>query len=127
MSQPLPPFWSVSSDELFKQLVWGPATGTIQQGLTSNEAQLRLKRYGANLLKPKKEASTLTLLLSQFKSPIILILLIAAGLSFFLQDAADAIIILVIVFVSGLLSFWQELGAAMQLRNYWPPYKFKRR
>ncbi len=112
MSQPLPPFWSVSSDELFKQLVWGPATGTIQQGLTSNEAQLRLKRYGANLLKPKKEASTLTLLLSQFKSPIILILLIAAGLSFFLQDAADAIIILVIVFVSGLLSFWQELGAA---------------
>ncbi len=112
MSQPLPPFWSVSSDELFKQLVWGPATGTIQQGLTSNEAQLRLKRYGANLLKPKKEASTLTLLFSQFKSPIILILLIAAGLSFFLQDAADAIIILVIVFVSGLLSFWQELGAA---------------
>jgi len=112
MSQPLPPFWSVSSDELFKQLVWGPATGTIQQGLTSNEAQLRLKRYGANLLKPKKEASTLTLLLSQFKSPIILILLIAAGLSFFLQDPADAIIILVIVFVSGLLSFWQEMGAA---------------
>src|SRR6266699_1473224 len=112
MSQPIAPFWSVSSDELFKQLVPGPATGTIQQGLTSNEAQLRLKRYGANLLKPKKEASTLTLLLSQFKSPIILILLIAAGLSFFLQDAADAIIILVIVFVSGLLSFWQELGAA---------------
>jgi Mg2+-importing ATPase len=112
MSQPLPPFWSVSSDELFKQLVWGPATGTIQQGLTSNEAQLRLKRYGANLLKPKKEAGKLTLLLSQFKSPIILILLIAAGLSFFLQDAADAIIILVIVFVSGLLSFWQEMGAA---------------
>ena len=112
MSQPLPPFWSVSSDELFKQLVPGPAAGTLQQGLTSNEAQLRLKRYGANLLKPKKEASTLTLLLSQFKSPIILILLIAAGLSFFLQDAADAIIILVIVFVSGLLSFWQELGAA---------------
>src|SRR6266571_286261 len=90
MSQPLPPFWSVSSDELFKQLVPGPAAGTLQQGLTSNEAQLRLKRYGANLLKPKKEASTLTLLLSQFKS----------------------IIILVIVFVSGLLSFWQELGAA---------------
>ena len=82
MSQPLPPIWSVSSDELFKQLVGGPAAGTLQQGLTSNEAQLRLKRYGANLLKPKKQASTLTLLLAQFKSPIILILLIAAGLSF---------------------------------------------
>jgi len=112
MSQPLPPIWSVSSDELFKQLVGGPAAGTLQQGLTSNEAQLRLKRYGANLLKPKKQASTLTLLLAQFKSPIILILLFAAGLSLFLQDAADAIIILAIVLVSGLLSFWQEMGAA---------------
>ncbi len=112
MSQPLPSFWSVSSNELFKQLVGEPTAGTLQQGLTSNEAQLRLKRYGANLLKPKKQASTLTLLLAQFKSPIILILLFAAGLSFFLQDAADAIIILIIVFVSGLLSFWQELGAA---------------
>jgi Mg2+-importing ATPase len=112
MSQPLPPLWSVSSDELFRQLVGEPAAGTLQQGLTNNEAQLRLKRYGANLLKPKKQASTLSLLLAQFKSPIILILLFAAGLSFFLQDAPDAIIILVIVLVSGLLSFWQEQGAA---------------
>src|SRR5258708_12394262 len=125
MSQPLSPFWSVSSDELFKQLVPGPAAGTIQQGLTSTEAQLRLKRYGANLLKPKKEASTLTLLLSQFKSPIILILLIAAGLSFFLQDAADAIIILVIVFVSGLLSFWQELGAADAVEKLLAPVQIQ--
>src|SRR6266487_2215792 len=106
MSQPLASFWSASADQVFKQLQ------TSQQGLTSNEAQLRLKRYGANLLKPKKQASTLSLLLAQFKSPIILILLFAAGLSFFLQDAPDAIIILVIVLVSGLLSFWQEQGAA---------------
>ena len=52
------------------------------------------------------------LFLAQFKSPIILILLFAAGLSLFLRDPADAFIILAIVFVSGLLGFWQERGAA---------------
>lgn len=106
MSQPLASFWSASADQVFKQLQ------TSQQGLTSDEAQQRLKRYGANLLKAKKQATMLTLLLNQFKSPIILILVFAAGLSFFLQDPQDAIIILVIVLVSGLLSFWQERGAS---------------
>jgi Mg2+-importing ATPase len=106
MSQPLASFWSASADQVFKQLQ------TSQQGLTSDEAQQRLKRYGANLLKPKKQATTLTLLLNQFTSPIILILVFAAGLSFFLQDPQDTIIILVIVLVSGLLSFWQERGAS---------------
>src|SRR6266699_4248244 len=106
MSQPIAPFWSASAEQVFKQLQ------TSQQGLTSDEAQQRLKRYGANSLKPKKQATTLTLLLNQFKSPIILILVFAAGLSFFLQDPQDAIIILVIVLVSGLLSFWQERGAS---------------
>jgi Mg2+-importing ATPase len=51
-------------------------------------------------------------LLSQFKSPIILILFFAAGLSFFLGDATDTVIIVIIVLVSSLLGFWQEKGAA---------------
>ena len=52
------------------------------------------------------------LLLRQFTSPIILILIGAAVLSIFLQDVTDAVIILVIVIVSGLLGFWQEHRAA---------------
>ena len=71
----------------------------------------RLLRYGSNLLKPKKKSDALTLLLAQFKSPIILILIFAAGLSLFLRNPIDATIILVIVLVSGLLGFWQERGA----------------
>ncbi|MDD5199784.1 MAG: magnesium-translocating P-type ATPase, partial [Terrimicrobiaceae bacterium] len=51
------------------------------------------------------------LLLRQFKSPIILILIGAAILSLFLQDPTNAGIILAIVLVSGLLGFWQEHGA----------------
>ena len=79
--------------------------------MTSDEVQRRLLRYGSNLLKPKKKSDALTLLFAQFKSPIILILIFAAGLSFFLHNPIDATIILVIVLVSGFLGFWQERGA----------------
>jgi len=99
------PFWNVPSLELLQQLQ------TTPQGLTSEEAQQRLLHYGSNLLKPKKKSDALTLLIAQFKSPIILILIFAAGLSLFLQDSINAVIILVIVLVSGLLGFWQERGA----------------
>jgi len=98
-------FWSVPSFELLQQLQ------TTPQGLMSDEVQQRLLRYGSNLLKPKKKSDALTLLLAQFKSPIILILIFAAGLSFFLHNPIDAVIILVIVLVSGFLGFWQERGA----------------
>jgi Mg2+-importing ATPase len=106
MNQNQTPFWSVPSIELLQQLQ------TTPQGLMSDEVQQRLLRYGSNLLKPKKKSDALTLLLAQFKSPIVLILIFAAGLSFFLHDPMDATIILVIVLVSGFLGFWQEQGAA---------------
>src|SRR5512139_1293561 len=98
-------YWSVPSSELLQQLQ------TTPQGLTSDEVQQRLLRYGSNLLKPKKQSDALTLLFAQFKSPIILILIFAAGLSFFLHNPIDATIILAIVLVSGFLGFWQERGA----------------
>jgi Mg2+-importing ATPase len=52
------------------------------------------------------------LLLSQFRNPIVVLLILAAGLSLFLGDVVDATIILIIVLASGLLGFWQEKGAA---------------
>jgi P-type Mg2+ transporter len=98
-------FWSLPVAELLAAL------GSTPQGLSAAAARRRLAAYGANLLKPRARANTLTLLLSQYKSPIILILLFAAGLSFALQDHTDALIILAILLVSGLLGFWQERGA----------------
>jgi Mg2+-importing ATPase len=106
MAERSPVFWSVPAAELLQQLQTRP------QGLTSAEAEERLVRFGANRLKPRKRTDEVTLLLAQFKSPIILILLLAAGMSFFLHDAVDAVIILAIVLASGLLGFWQERGAA---------------
>jgi len=80
--------------------------------LTNDEVQRRLSSYGYNLLKEKKKANSITLLLNQFRSPLVLILLVAAILSIFLQDRSSAAIILAIVLVSGMLGFWQERGAS---------------
>jgi Mg2+-importing ATPase len=79
--------------------------------LTGEEARRRVTQYVATLLKPKKRTTALSLLISQFKSPIILILIFASTLSFFPRNPVDAVIISAIVFVSGLLGFWQERGA----------------
>jgi Mg2+-importing ATPase len=106
MDQLPPAFWSISVTEMHQKLE------TTKNGLTGNEARARLARYGANRLKPPKRSDVLTLLINQFKSPIILILFFATGLSFFLRDPVDAFIILSIVLVSGLLGFWQERGAS---------------
>ena len=104
-SQPDRSFWTLSSDDALNQL------GTNRNGLTRDEAQKRLLRVGANLLKPKGKTDTLTLLINQFRSPLVLILIIAAILAFFLGEPINAGIILVIVVASGLLGFWQERGS----------------
>ncbi len=106
MIQQMPSFWSIPPTDLLTQLETRP------EGLSGEEAKRRLISYGANLLKPPQRSDALALLLSQFKSPIILTLVFAAGLSFFLRDLVDAVIILMIVLISGLLGFWQERGAA---------------
>jgi Mg2+-importing ATPase len=99
-------FWSTPTSEALQQLQ------TTSKGLTSDEAEKRLTKYGSNLLKPKKRSDALTLLLSQFKSPLIIILIFAGALSFFLGDSVNAAIILTIILISSLLGFWQERGAA---------------
>ena len=99
-------FWSLTVADLLNKLQ------TNANGLTTEDAKSRLAAYGANRLKPPKKSDTFTLLISQFKSPIILILLFATGLSLFLGNFVDASIILTIVVISGLLGFWQERGAS---------------
>ena len=106
MDQNLSSFWSISASELLNKLQI-----TIS-GITTAEAKKRLASYGANSLKPQKQSGAFTLLIGQFKSPIILILLGATGLSLFLHNFVDASIILSIVIVSGLLGFWQEYSAS---------------
>ncbi len=106
MEQNIPSFWSIAITELLDKLA------AKANGLTNDEANERLKNFGANRLKPLKRSDALTLLIGQFKSPIILILFAATVLSLFLHNMVDAAIILTIVIISGLLGFWQEHSAS---------------
>jgi Mg2+-importing ATPase len=99
-------FWSISTDDLLGNFK------VKSTGLTSEEAKKRLTDFGANRLKPQKRTDAFTLLIDQFKSPIILILLFATILSLFLHNIVDASIILTIVIISGILGFWQEHSAS---------------
>jgi len=104
-------FWSIPATELLSNL------GTTNAGLTTEDAKKHLAIYGVNRLKPQKRSDALTLLFAQFKSPIILILLFATGLSLFLHNIIDASIILAIVLISGLLGFWQEHSASNAVKK----------
>jgi Mg2+-importing ATPase len=86
-------------------------------GLTAPEAAERLQRFGPNAIGEVRRSDALTLLVRQFRSPIILILVFATLLSGLLGDATDSLIILAIIVLSGLLGFWQERGAAQAVES----------
>ena len=87
------------------------AVQSSPSGLSSAEAQARISRYGANDVAKRKRRPLLLDILSKFKNPLIIILLIASGVSFFLGEETDAIIIIIMVFFSVLLDFFQEYKA----------------
>jgi Mg2+-importing ATPase len=104
-------FWHLSATGLVEQL------NTTVYGLTSTEAKQRLSRYGPNRLRTARKSDALNLLLAQFKTPLILILLSAAALSLFLHEPIDASIIIAIVLLSGVLGFYQEKRAADAVKS----------
>ncbi len=77
-------------------------------GLTSQEAKERLVTYGPNELKKEKGTSPFKILAGQFTDILMIILLIATGLSIAVGEYTDAAIILIIVFASAALGFTQE-------------------
>ncbi|GBC76666.1 Magnesium-transporting ATPase, P-type 1 [bacterium HR08] len=99
-------FWSLPTAEVLAALQSSP------NGLAASAAAERLAHIGPNVLGERKRSTTGTLLLRQITSPLVLLLIGAAVLSFALGDSTDGIIILSIVGISALLGFWQERGAA---------------
>jgi len=84
-------------------------------GLTSDEVLKRLEKYGRNRLKEKKQVSWFKVLLSQFKSPLIYILVLAAGVTVVVGDAVDAMVIGTAVVLNTILGFYQEMKAERSL------------
>ncbi len=102
---------SLNAQELFKEL------SSSSQGLPAHEAKKRLLEWGANVISQKKERSFVVEFFSHFLNPLILILLFASTLSFFMGEITDAIIIFCIILFSVLLDFFQEYSADKALKK----------
>ncbi|MBW8381121.1 MAG: magnesium-translocating P-type ATPase [Youngiibacter sp.] len=99
-------FWTYTKEQLTAELNSSP------EGLSTKEAQKRLLQNGHNVLKPKHHDSAFRSLLLQFANPLVLILVFAAIVSSVVGEWTDAVIIIVIVLASTLLSFTQEYRAS---------------
>ena len=84
-------------------------------GLTSEEVVSSRDKYGENKLTEKKKKSSLMMFLDQFKDAMIIVLFVAAIISYFLGDKIEAIIIIAIVVLNALIGFIQENKAEASL------------
>jgi Ca2+-transporting ATPase len=96
------PWHAMSVEETLKAL------NARETGLSQEEAQKRLQEYGPNELKKEKGISPIRLFLEQFADILIIILLIATGLSIYLGEITDAIVIIAIVLACAILGFVEE-------------------
>lgn len=98
-------FHSLPAEELLSRLSSG------KTGLTVKLAGRRIKEQRSRREHLSPWLAKAHLLTRQFSSPLILLLLIAVILSAFLKQTSDAIIIVAIILLTGLMGFWQELNA----------------
>lgn len=100
------PFWTGPIESVLAALE------TRADGLTRIEAERQLLRFGPNRSSDTRQITPLRLLLNQFRSPLVLLLLFAMTLSLFLGETTDGMIVLAIVLGSALLGFFQENRAS---------------
>ncbi len=88
---------------------------SLTQGLSSDQAAQREQEYQAARIGPSY-VSSWSLLYRQFRSPFIYLLVASSLISFFLGDYTNSVMILVILLLNALLSFFQEYRAEQALR-----------
>lgn len=106
--------WDKSIEDVMEKL------STNKNGLTSKEAQQRLALNGKNEIPKGKKNTILDILISQFKSPIILILIIAAIFSILVNSKADSLFILMVITINAVIGTYQEWNSeksAEKLQN----------
>lgn len=97
------PAWhALSVDEALKKL------GTGFNGLSETDVLEHRRTDGSNALPPPKLPSAWQVWIGQFKSPLVAILLVAVGVSFFLNEVRDGVIILLVVVLNASIGFRQE-------------------
>jgi len=90
---------------------WQTQLRTDANGLSSVEATARLSRAGPNVFRDSQEQSPLLQFLSRFKNPLVIVLLVASGISALTGEVANFVIISFIVLISVTLDFVQEYRA----------------
>src|SRR3989344_3542302 len=81
------------------------------RGLSESEAEARLKKYGHNVIEEKKRFVALKIIIEQFASPLVWILLAAMAISFFMKEMTDFYVIGVVVVLNSVLGFVQNYRA----------------
>lgn len=89
---------------------------TTDKGLSSNEAGLRLAKYGANKLPDPNQKHPLLILANQFNSTLVYILFAAAAISFAYGHMLDVYVILTVIIVNGIFGFFQEFRAEKSIQ-----------
>ena len=118
-------WFSKEKDEVFKELEVDPTTG-----LTTEEAQKRLEKYGINKLKGKGKKSVFELFLEQLQDTLIYVLLAASVITVIIGEYADTAIILIVVILNAVIGVAQEYkaGKAVEaLQNMTTPHAIVRR
>lgn len=105
------PAWSLSETDTLTTLE------TTRNGLSHAEVLFRQKHFGLNTLIHEKRFTVLGLIIQQFTSPLIFILIAAACLTIFLREWIDATVILLAIFVNAGLGFYQEFRAENALEK----------
>lgn len=100
------PFWKFDSNYWIKELI------SSENGLSQKAAEELLLKTGVTRKRTSNFQKDVILFFSQYKSPLMLLLIGAVILSAFLGDTSDVFIILFIVLSTGILSFFQERNAS---------------
>jgi magnesium-transporting ATPase (P-type) len=104
--EPSRPWHALPADEVVAAL-----DTDLETGLTSQEAAVRLEREGRNELQPDEPKSDLAILLDQFTSPLIYILLIAFVVTIVIDEYTDAGVIAAVLIINATIGFIQERRA----------------
>ena len=95
-------FYNKNIEQIEKEL------NTSIEGLTSAQAQERLIKYGKNTLPKKKKESVIEIFFSEFKDPIVLLLLFTVIASFAANEIVDGFAILFIILIDVIMGTYQE-------------------
>lgn len=106
------PFYNISDDETIVKL-----KSDKDKGLHYDEVKKRREQFGENKLPEKGKKTALMIFFKQFKDFLILILAIAAGISWYLEEMADVYIIIAVILFNAIMGFTQEFKAEKAIES----------